>query len=66
MAEALEEETADGDHVGAEEGDEVEGDYDVEGDGAAEFYADFRVSVASARQGVEWSSCSRNRSRDSI
>lgn len=36
MPEALEEEAADGDEVGAEEGDEVEGDDDVEGDGAAE------------------------------
>ena len=36
MSEALEEETANGDHLGAEEGDEVERDYDVEGDGAAE------------------------------
>lgn len=37
MAEALEQEAADRDHVGAEEGDEVERDDDVEGNGAAEF-----------------------------
>lgn len=36
MSEALEEETADGNHVGAKEGDEVERDYDVEGYSAAE------------------------------
>ena len=36
MPEALEEETADRNHVGAEEGDEVERDYDVEGYGGAE------------------------------
>ena len=36
MSEALKKETTDGDHVGAEEGDEVERDYDVEGYGAAE------------------------------
>ena len=42
MAEALEQEAADGDHVGTEEGDEVERDDDVEGNGAAEFLSRFR------------------------
>ena len=36
MSEALEEQATDGNHVGAEEGDEIERDYDVEGYGGAE------------------------------
>ena len=54
MAEALQEEAADGDEVGAEEGDEVERDDDVEGDGAAELdEAEDEGEAGGGEDGVE-------------
>lgn len=54
MAEALQEETTNGDHIGAEEGDEVERDYDVEGYGAAELdEAEDKGEEGGSEDGVE-------------
>lgn len=54
MSEALEEETANGDHVGAEESDQVERYYDVEGYGTTELYQTKDEGEEGGRQdGVE-------------